>query len=387
MGAVSSGRPRRVVVCPQEFKGTLTAFAAAAAIAAGVRRALPDAEVIELPMADGGPGTLAILAAAAAADARVVRITHRVRGPLGAAIEATYARIERDGSPPRAVIEAAAAAGLGLLTAATRNPLRASSGGVGEQVRHAIEGGAREVIVGVGGTGTTDGGAGAAQALGLRLLGAGDQALPPGAIHLGGLARIAASEDALCGGVTLRLAVDVRNALLGPAGATAVYGAQKGVSDWQAPAIEHALARWAERLRDDLGRDLAAQPGTGAGGGLPAGLLAACPQARIESGAALVAEAIGLRAAIEAADLVVTGEGTMDAQTAEGKAVGHVAALASALATPCLAVAGMIDGRPAGIAAAEALARGEAELAGAMTNAAERATAAAERLVRRWLTD
>ena len=378
--------PRRVLVCPQEFKGSLTPSAAAAAIAAGVRSALPDAEVIELPMADGGPGTVAIVAQATGA----ILVRHTATGPLGEPIDATYALLEREGEPTLAVIEAAAAAGLVLIAAAHRDPTRATSAGVGDQIRHAIQRGARQVIVGVGGTGTNDGGAGAAQALGLRLLDANGAPLPRGGLALVRLARVEAATDAAMGAsvraLDLRIAVDVQNPLLGPTGATAVYGAQKGVTDWQAPALDAALAWWAQRLREDLDCDVATQPGAGAGGGIPTGLLAACPAGRIESGAALVADAIGLRAAIEAADLVITGEGAMDGQTAYGKSVAHVAALADAAGTPCIAVAGIVEGLPTGILDAEALAPTEADRAAAIERAAEYATAAATRLIHRWLS-
>lgn len=376
--------PRRVLICPQEFKGSLTAIEAAAAIAAGVRATIPEAEVVELPMADGGPGTVAIVARATGA----ILVRHTATGPLGDPVAATYALLERDGRPPLAVIEAAAAAGLVLVPPERRDPARATSAGVGEQIRHAITGGAREVIVGVGGTATNDGGAGAAQALGLRLLDDNGASLPRGGLALARLARVEAQAGALAEetrSLDLRIAVDVQNPLLGPAGATAVYGAQKGVADWQAPAFDAALARWAQRLREDLGSDVAAQPGAGAGGGIPTGLLAACPRGRIESGAALVANAIGLRAAIAAADLVITGEGALDGQTAYGKAVAYVAALAAESGTPCLAVAGIVEGLPAGILDAEALAATAGDRPAAIARAAEYAAAATARLLRRWL--
>ena len=377
--------PRRVLACPQEFKGSLTAIEAAAAIAAGVRAVLPNAEVIELPMADGGPGTVAIVARATGADL----VRHTASGPLGDPIEATYALLRRDGMPTLAVIEAAATAGL-LLIADRRDPARASSAGVGEQIRHAIERGARQVIVGVGGTATNDGGAGAASALGLRLIDDNGAPLPRGPLQLMRLARVEASTDPAMRDLDLRIAVDVRNPLLGANGATAVYGAQKGVAAWQAPAFNAALAHWAHQLRDDLAserdRDVAALPGSGAGGGIPTGLLAACPRGRIESGAALVAEAIGLRAAIEAADLVVTGEGALDAQTAYGKAVAHVAMLAADAGTPCLAVAGVVEGLPFGILDAEALAETATDLDAAMRSAAAHTAAAAARLIHRRLS-
>lgn len=369
----------RILVAPQEFKGSLTPLEAAAAIARGVRAALPDAEVIQLPMADGGPGTVAIVANATGATL----VRHTVTGPQGGPTEAAYALLHREGAPPLAVIEAAAAAGLVLIPAEHRDPTRATSFGTGEQILHAIDQGAREVIVGVGGTGTNDGGAGAAQALGLRLLDAGGAPLARGGLALIGLARVERKTAEAVREVALRIAVDVQNPLLGAAGATAVYGAQKGVRDWQAPALDAALARWADRLRIDLGCDVSALPGAGAGGGIPTGLLAACPRGRIESGAALVADAIGLREAIARADLVVTGEGAMDGQTGYGKSVAHVATLAAEAGVPCVAVAGIVEGLPAGIADAEALAPAVADRAAAIARAAEHATAAATRLIHR----
>ncbi len=375
------GAVRRILVCPQEFKGTLGPVEAAAAIAAGIRAVLPDAEVIELPMADGGPGTVGIVAQVTGAGL----VRHTVTGPLGDPVEATYALLERPGEPTLAVIEAASAAGLVLTPVEQRDPTRASSYGVGEQIRHAIASGARQVIGGVGGTGTNDGGAGAASALGLRLLDPAGAAVPRGGLALVRLARVEANLEDAVRDLDLRIAVDVQNPLLGAAGATAVYGAQKSVADWQAAALNAALARWAERLRVDLDVDVASQPGAGAGGGIPTGLLAACRRGRIESGAALVADAIGLRAAIEAADLVITGEGAMDGQTAYGKSVAHVADLAAAAGTPCIAVAGIVEGLPAGILDAEALAPTPADRAAAIARAAEHATAAASRLIHRHL--
>lgn len=396
----------RVLVCPQEFKGSLTAAQAAAALAAGVRRALPSAEVRALPMADGGPGTAEIVAGAA--GGRLVDCA--ARGPLGARVEgARYALIDEarvpastgtraatgagaatpgGGAAGVAVVEAAATAGLVLVPAERRDPARASTEGVGEQIAHALAAGARRVIVGVGGTGTNDGGSGAARALGLRLLDRNGDALPPGAVHLARLARVDASGViAALRAAEVRVAVDVTNPLLGPQGATAIYGPQKGGADWLAPALEEALARWAERLGADLGVDLAETAGTGAGGGLPVGLVAVAraggARASIESGAALVADAVGLRAAVAAADLVVTGEGRLDAQTAFGKAVAHVAGIAAELGRPCLAVAGSIDGVPPSIVDAEPLIAGRVAPEDAMRRAVPLAEAAAARLVAR----
>ncbi len=375
----------RILVVPQEFKGSLTAAEAAETIARGLQRAAAEAsitiEVDLLPFADGGPGTASTIANAL--GGRSVGV--RAAGPLGVPVDAEYALIEGapGGDGLLAVIDCAAACGLVLIPAPDRDPFAASSAGVGTLVLDAIARGARRIVLGVGGTATNDGGAGLAQTLGVRLLDAAGHALPAGAIHLTRLTRI--ERGTPLPAIDLRIAVDVRNPLLGFEGATAVYGAQKGVRDWQAPALEAALARWAERLRADLGLDVASMAGAGAGGGLACGLLAAVPGARIEPGAALVAEVVGLRARIEAADLVITGEGTLDAQTAYGKAVAHVAAVAVEVGRPCLAVAGQIEARSASIADAEAATPDRATREATRHDPAPTVEAAAERLLTRWL--
>ncbi|MBM4411611.1 MAG: glycerate kinase, partial [Chloroflexi bacterium] len=233
----------RILVVPQEFKGSLTAAEAAGAITRGLQSAAAEAGVVVeidlLPFADGGPGTAAVIERSL--GGRFVRV--QVDGPLGAIVEAEYLLIEgvpMDGDGPLAVIDSAAACGLVLIPEARRDPFIASSTGVGALILDAIGRGARRIMLGVGGTATNDGGAGAAQALGLRLLDAADEPLPPGAIHLSRLARI--ERVGWPPPIDLRIAVDVRNGLLGVEGATAVYGAQKGVQDWQAPALEAALA-------------------------------------------------------------------------------------------------------------------------------------------------
>jgi len=377
----------RILVVPQEFKGSLTAAEAAGAIARGLRAAAAEVgatvELDLLPFADGGPGTATVIAEAL--GGRFVRV--QVDGPLGAAVEAEYLLIEgapaTDGDGPLAVIDSAAACGLVLIPEARRDPFVASSGGVGALILDAIGRGARHIVLGVGGTATNDGGAGAAQALGLRLLDAAGELLPPGAIHLARLARVERVGWPVP--IDLRIAVDVRNPLLGVEGATAVYGAQKGVRDWQAPALEAALARWADRLREDLGLDVTPVPGTGAGGGLACGLLAAIPSARIEPGAALIAEVVSLRARVEACDLVVTGEGALDAQTAYGKAVAYVAGVAQDVGRPCLAVAGQIEACPALIADAEAATQDRAAREATRHDPAPPVEGAAARLLHRWL--
>ena len=372
----------RILVCPQEFKGSLTAHEAARAIGEGIRRALPAAEVDEAPMADGGPGTVALVCAAAGGEL----IEGTWRGPLGEPVEGAYAFLPAAaGGGDVAVIEAATTAGLVLVPRGRRDPARASTYGVGEQMRDALRRGARRVLVGVGGTGTNDGGAGAAEALGYRLLGPTGVKLPPGGIELARLTRIdGGGAEPLLRRAEVRVAVDVTNRLLGPEGATAVYGPQKGVTPQLAPQLEAALTSWAQICGRDLGVEIADVEGGGAGGGLTAGLVATAG-ARVERGAALVSEAIGLPAAVQAAELVVTGEGRLDAQTAYGKTVAYVAALARETGRPCLAVAGSIESTPGGVTDAEAAAPADMPLDEAMARAEELVTAAAERVVGRYV--
>ena len=373
----------RVLVCPQEFKGSLTTFEATRAIAEGARRALPAASVEEQPLADGGLGTVGIVTEAAGG----VLVAVEVSGPLREPVTARYGLLPQQaaGDAATAVIEAASAAGLALVPAARRDPGLATTFGVGELIVHALDRGARELIVGVGGTATNDGGAGAAQALGYRLLDRDREPLPQpaGGIHLLNVFAIDPSGvDRRLAGVDLRVAVDVTNPLLGPDGATAVYGPQKGVVGELGEMLEDALARWARAVQHDLGVDLTDLTGGGAGGGLAAGLIGAIG-GQIQSGAALVAEAVGLDDAIRRADLVVTGEGRLDAQTAFGKTVALVAERCAALGKPCVAVAGSAAGVPEGLADVEPATPGELPEAEAMARAAELVPAAAERLLRR----
>lgn len=368
---------RRVLVCPQEFKGTLTATRAAEVIAAAVRAALPDAEVIERPMADGGPGTSEIVGRARHATTRAARVVDA----YGAPIEASYALVD---DRTTAVIDSAAAVGLAATALERRDPLRSTSRGVGMLVQAAVAGGATRIILGVGGTAASDGGAGLAGALGIRLLDAAGHELPDAAAHLVRIACVADQVSEALRTVEVRVAVDVRNPLTGREGAAAVYGAQKGLLDWQAAALDAAVAAWAGRVRADLGREIETVEGAGAGGGIPAGVLAALPHATIESGAALVAEAIGLREEIAAADLVITGEGSLDGQTAFGKAVGHIASLATQAGTRCVAIAGIVEATPPGIQDAEPLALTRDDVEAALVAPERFLAEATTRLLRRW---
>ncbi len=389
----------RLLICPQEFKGSLAAAQAASAIARGARRALGlagvTATVVERPLADGGPGTLQILAerspSAPAGGVALRRVL--VTGPLGEAVEARFALFPRPSATPLAVVESAQACGILMLPSERRDPGRATTRGVGELVAAALSAGAREVLIGVGGTATNDGGAGAARVLGLALRDAEGVPLAEGGAALADLAQVARApmSRALAramAGARLRVAVDVTSPLLGPLGATAVYGPQKGVDAALAPVLEAGLARWAERCREELGVDVEEPAGAGAGGGLPAGLLAAAhaagSDASVESGAALVGQAVGLAAAVRRADLVITGEGRLDLQSGLGKTTAHAADVATAAGRPCLAVCGELEALPPGIVDAEAAGAGH-EAEQAMRLAPELVSQAAERLVTRYL--
>jgi len=312
----------RILIAPQEFKGSLTAAGAARAIADGVRAALPDAETDEAPMSDGGAGLVDAMLVARGGE----RIATEVRDPLMRPVRAGWALL----SGGSAAIEMAAASGLVLLAADERDPLIATTYGTGELIRAALDRGCRRIIVGVGGSATVDAGAGAMQALGARLLDASGADLPSGGAALARLARIdLAGVDARLAGAEIRVASDVTNTLCGPQGAAMIFGPQKGASEQDVRALDAALARFAEIARRDTGIDLLVMPGSGAAGGLGAGL-AVVAGATIEPGFAIVAEAVGLEGRIAAADFVITGEGRLDAQTAFGKTVAGVARMARA---------------------------------------------------------
>jgi glycerate 2-kinase len=304
----------RIVVAPDSFKGSISAADAARALAAGWLRVRPDDEVIELPLADGGEGTLAVLATAAPGS----RWHHlRVSGPGTEQVLAAW--LELDGNV--AVVELAAAAGLTLLS--QLSPLTAHSYGVGELIRDALSTGARRVLVALGGSACTDGGTGALAALGARFLDAGGVELPRGGAALTRLAAVdltglAALPD---GGVSCL--TDVRAPLLGPGGAAAVFGPQKGASPADVAVLEAGLAR----LTGLLGGD-PAQPGAGAAGGCGYGLAAGLG-AQLLPGAAELALVAGLPDALTGADLVITGEGQYDATSEAGKVVGAVRAIAA----------------------------------------------------------
>ena len=340
-----------MLCAPNAFKGTVTAAAAAQALAAGAREAGADALV--LPMADGGDGTLDILSAGSEM-LRIERLT--VTGPSGDAVAARLGWPE----PATALVELAEAAGLRQLHGAL-DPLGATSRGVGELIVRALDGSARRLLVGLGGSACTDGGAGLMAALGVRLLDEEGRQVPPGGGGLTRLHRIDASAiDPRFSECPLEVGVDVESPLLGPTGAASVFGPQKGAGPLEVEILERGLERLASLMERDVGvsPELRERPGTGAAGGCAYALAAL--GGHLTSGAALVADAVGIDAAISGCDLVITGEGRLDHQTAAGKAPIEVARRAVRLGVPCIAVAGSVESVPAPILAALSL----AELAG-----------------------
>lgn len=323
----------KIIVAPNSFKGSLSATQAAIAIARGVCEAFPDAEIVEIPIADGGDGTVEALVAAHKGTFQSVT----VEGPLGDPVLASYGLI--DGGRT-AVVELASSSGYVLLTPAARDPRKTSTYGFGQLLDAARQAGAESVIAGIGSSATNDGGAGMAQALGYRLLDAFGHDLPRGGAALLRLERIDGTGlDAGWRSVKVMVACDVTNPLTGPKGASYVYGPQKGAGPETVVLLDKALAHLAEVIELDLGKRVADIPGAGAAGGTGAGLMAFL-DAKLVSGAALVVEASGLDGALKGADLVITGEGRVDAQTAYGKAPGEVARRAQAAGIPTLLIAG-----------------------------------------------
>jgi glycerate kinase len=334
----------RVLVAPDKFKGTLTAEQAARAIARGWRREDPGAELDLAPMADGGEGTLDALVAALGGERRRVTVT----GPLGDPVEADYGLVPSpDG--PLGVVEMARASGLALVSPGRRDPKRTTTRGTGELLLDACRRGARRVLVCIGGSATNDGGAGMAQALGVRLLDDRGEDLPPGGAALLRLARIDLSGlDPAVRGVEVLVACDVDNPLVGPAGAAAVYGPQKGASPEDVHLLDRALRHFAAVVYRDLGVDVRDLPGAGAAGGLGAGLVAFLG-ARLRPGVEVVMEAARLGERIERSDLVVTGEGSFDEQSLRGKAPAGVLRAAADRKVPALVLCGRASVRVPGV--------------------------------------
>jgi glycerate kinase len=325
----------RILIAPDKFKGSLNAREVAENIAIGLREVLPDAEVDIMPVADGGEGTASAISQACSGE----EISCPAHDALGREIEAKYFWL-RD--PPTAVMEMSAAAGLWRIAPEERDLLRADTFGVGEMIKNAFGRGAKEILIGLGGSATNDGGFGVAQALGFRFLANEHEVERPG--DLAHLARI--SKPAYRVPTAIIAAVDVRNPLLGSRGATRTFGPQKGGTPEQLGILEDGLKRLAEVVGNDLGSDFRDTPGAGAAGGLGFGLMSFCG-ASLKSGFDVVSEFIGLPQAIARADIVITGEGRLDEQSLEGKAPAGVARLAREAGKRVLAIAGSASDSPA----------------------------------------
>src|SRR6185437_9482762 len=326
-----------IVVAPQSLKGSLDAPDVGEAIAAGIRCVWPDADIRVVPVADGGEGTVRALVAATGGTLHHARVT----GPLGEPVDAEYGMLGGN-LAETAVIEMAAASGLPLVPTDKRDPRMTTTRGTGELMRAALDAGARRLLIGIGGSATNDGGAGMAQALGVRLLDAQGNELPAGGAALAHLARIDISGlDPRLKNVEVQVASDVTNPLCGPEGASAVYGPQKGATPEMVAELDATLAHYGALLKRDLGADVTNVPGAGAAGGLGAGLLAFA-HAQLVPGAQLVLETLDFAHILQGAALVFTAEGQLDSQTAYGKAVGAVATAARKAGAHVVALAGSI---------------------------------------------
>jgi allantoinase len=332
----------RVLLAPDKFKGTLTAAEVAAHLTTGIRAVLPDADVVVVPVSDGGDGLLDAVQRAGFEPVAV-----QVSGPTGEPVDAAYARRGEE-----AVVEMAGTCGLVRLPGGRPAPMSATSRGVGEAIAAALDAGCTSVLVGIGGSASTDGGAGLLQALGVRLLGSDGDDIGPGGEALADVVAIDASgRHPALDAATITVACDVDNPLTGPTGAAAVYGPQKGASPGQVEVLDAALGRFASVVAEATGRDWRECPGAGAAGGVGFAALALLGAA-LRPGAEVVQELTGLTEAMAGADLVVTGEGSLDEQTLHGKAPAGIAAAAQRAGIPVVAVAGRCELDVATLAAA-----------------------------------
>lgn len=372
----------RIVIAPDSFKECLRADEVAAAIEAGWLAGMPQAETHCFPMADGGEGTVDAVVRATGGET----VTVEVSDPLGRPVTAHYGRIQEG---KVAILEMAAASGLALVAESERDPCRTSTFGTGELIVHALDQGVDDIIIGVGGSATNDGGAGMAQALGYQLQDRRGQPIERGGGHLIKLDSIDGSgRHPRLSQVNVYVACDVNNPLCGPSGAAAVYGPQKGASKEDILILDHALTHFAHIIDRDLKVDLMGVAGAGAAGGLAGGLMAFAG-AKLEKGLELIATLCNLPQYIAQADLVITGEGSLDAQSCFGKTPVGLAQLASPHGVPVLALGGrVLPGAEAlldhGISAIHPICLGPQSLEDARATAAANLRFTAEQLARTW---
>ncbi|MDK6209192.1 glycerate kinase [Klebsiella aerogenes] len=325
----------KIVIAPDSYKESLSALDVATAIETGFREIYPHAEYVKVPVADGCEGT--VEAMVAATQGHIVQVS--VTGPLGEPVNAFYGL---SGDMRCAYIEMAAASGLESVPPTRRNPLLTTSWGTGELIRHALDAGVSQIIIGIGGSATNDGGAGMAQALGAKLLSAGQQQIAPGGGALETLARIDLSElDPRLADCRIDVACDVTNPLTGPQGASAVFGPQKGATAAMIERLDRGLQHFAQIIDRDLDIDVLSLEGGGAAGGMGAALYAFCG-ANLRPGIEIVTDALGLADLVADADLVITGEGRIDSQTIHGKVPVGVAKVAKRFNVPVIGIAGSL---------------------------------------------
>ncbi|MFI8375848.1 glycerate kinase [Pseudomonas helleri] len=370
----------KIVIAPDSFKDSLSAEKVADAIAAGLADALPHAQLVTCPMADGGEGTVEAIVAAGNGQLR----RNHVQGPLGEPVEAHWGWLPDSHT---AIIEMAEASGLQRVPVAQRDARISSTFGTGELIKAALDAGAQRIILAIGGSATNDAGAGALQALGLGLFDAEQQLLAPGGLALSRLARIELSGlDPRLADVRFEIAADVNNPLCGEHGASAIFGPQKGATPEHVHLLDQALGHFADHCAAVLPKDVRDEPGSGAAGGL--GFAAkAFFGAQFRAGVEVVAELVGLAEAVKGADLVITGEGRFDAQTLRGKTPFGVARIAQAQGVPVVVLAGTLgEGYQTlyehGINAAFAVTSGPMTLGHACANAAQLLTDRARDIAR-----
>lgn len=369
----------KILLAPDSFKGSLSAIEVCQAMQTGWQTVFPESEVISIPLADGGEGTLDALLAGAGGTRRTIR----VQGPLGEPVEADWGFLA-DG---KAVIELAQASGLPLVSAEKRDGAAASTFGTGQLIKAALDAGCREFLVGIGGSATTDGGTGMLTALGAVFRDEHDVQLAPGGASLAKLASIDLRYlDPRLVKTTFTVLSDVTNPLCGPNGAAAIYGPQKGLTPDQVPQVDAALGRLADVAAAQLGKDVRELPGAGAAGGAGFGLLAFL-NATLRPGIEMVLEATGFAEKLEGTDLVITGEGAIDEQTLSGKTIAGVCRVANPANVPVIAFGGAVrlSGAQldsAGLAAAFSLVDGPRTLDYCVANGGSLLQSAVERAAR-----
>ena len=325
----------KIIIAPDSFKESLTALEVAEAIETGFKRIFPHAEYVKVPMADGGEGTVQSLVDATQGEL----IQTEVTAPLGNKVMATWGL---SGDKQTAIIEMAAASGLHLVPLNQRNPLLTTSFGTGELIRAALDFGVNKIILGIGGSATNDGGVGMLQALGIRCLDHQGQEIGFGGKNLANIQQIDLSAlDPRLQQVEIEVACDVTNPLCGDNGASAIFGPQKGANAEMVKQLDQALAHFAQQVKAQLDLNIRDQAGAGAAGGMGGGVLL-LPKVRLKSGVNIVLDTVQLSDKLQDADLVITGEGRMDGQTAQGKTPVGVALAAKTANKPVIAIVGCL---------------------------------------------